>query len=147
MRYFFDTNILLMYLREDPIINFINDNFSPFSQENIPIISIVSMGEMESLAMRNKWGSKRKILLEEFLAQFLVADIHAKEVISLYAEIEAYNQNKHPTKIKKGSSVSMGKNNLWIAASASVLGASLLTMDKDFGHLDQVFLTVNLIHR
>jgi hypothetical protein len=29
----------------------------------------------------------------------------------------------------------MGKNDLWIAATARVLGAVLLTNDQDFGHL------------
>lgn len=147
MRYFFDTNILLMYLREEPIVSLIENQFSPFESENIPIISVVSMGEMASLALRNKWGSKRKKLLDDFLKQFLVADIHAKEVIKLYAEIEAYSQNKHPNKKRVGSSITMGKNDLWIAASASILDATLLTMDKDFAHLDQVFLEVEIIER
>jgi predicted nucleic acid-binding protein len=34
----------------------------------------------------------------------------------------------------------MGKNDLWIAATAHVLGASLLTTDKDFAHLHSVFV-------
>lgn len=36
----------------------------------------------------------------------------------------------------------MGKNDLWIAATASVLGAILITSDKDFEHLDRKFLTI-----
>jgi len=38
----------------------------------------------------------------------------------------------------------MGKNDLWIAATASVLNASLITTDKDFVHLDKEFL--KLLH-
>jgi tRNA(fMet)-specific endonuclease VapC len=34
----------------------------------------------------------------------------------------------------------MGKNDLWIAATASVLGAKLLITDADFEHLAGVFL-------
>jgi len=34
----------------------------------------------------------------------------------------------------------MGKNDLWIAATAHVTGATLLTTDKDFDHLDPQFL-------
>ena len=34
----------------------------------------------------------------------------------------------------------MGKNDLWIAATASVLKANLLVIDHDFDHLDGVFL-------
>ena len=147
MRYFFDTNILLIYLRNESTILEIEEKFSPFSSENIPIVSVVSIGEMESLALRNKWGEKRKKLLDEFLSQFIVADIHAKEVIQLYAEIEAFNQNRHPLKKRIGSSITMSKNDLWIAASASVLDSTLLTMDKDFIHLNQAFLKVELIER
>ena len=35
----------------------------------------------------------------------------------------------------------MGKNDLWIAATAMATGATLLTTDKDFDHLDPTFLT------
>ena len=36
----------------------------------------------------------------------------------------------------------MGKNDIWIAATASVLDATLLTTDKDFDHLNNEFLNV-----
>ena len=36
----------------------------------------------------------------------------------------------------------MGKNDLWIAATASVLNAALLAIDHDFDHLSSVFLKV-----
>jgi len=34
----------------------------------------------------------------------------------------------------------MGKNDLWITATAHVTNATLLTMDKDFQHLKDVYL-------
>jgi len=34
----------------------------------------------------------------------------------------------------------MGKNDLWIAAVAHILGAKLLTSDADFDHLEGVYL-------
>lgn len=39
----------------------------------------------------------------------------------------------------------MGKNDLWIAATASVLEATLITTDKDFGHLDTKYLKLVLV--
>jgi tRNA(fMet)-specific endonuclease VapC len=36
----------------------------------------------------------------------------------------------------------MGKNDLWIAATASVLKIPLLTTDKDFDHLNGIYLEV-----
>jgi tRNA(fMet)-specific endonuclease VapC len=36
----------------------------------------------------------------------------------------------------------MGKNDLWIAATAALLGATLVTLDNDFGHLSDFFIEV-----
>jgi predicted nucleic acid-binding protein len=36
----------------------------------------------------------------------------------------------------------MGKNDIWIAATASVVNAILMTTDTDFDHLNGVFLSV-----
>jgi predicted nucleic acid-binding protein len=49
---------------------------------------------------------------------------------------------KHPTKPLSTSARKMGKNDLWIAATASLLNASLITTDADFDHLNDVFLNV-----
>jgi tRNA(fMet)-specific endonuclease VapC len=37
----------------------------------------------------------------------------------------------------------MGKNDLWIAATAFVANAELVTMDGDFDHLNDEFLKVH----
>ena len=39
----------------------------------------------------------------------------------------------------------MGKNDLWIAAVASLLGLELVTTDNDFDHLHNIFLEVRII--
>ena len=39
----------------------------------------------------------------------------------------------------------MGKNDLWIAATASILGAQLITTDADFDHLGGTFLKVGRV--
>jgi len=36
----------------------------------------------------------------------------------------------------------MGKNDLWIAATASVLGIKLLTTDSDFEHLRGLYINI-----
>ncbi|XHR98373.1 PIN domain-containing protein [Mucilaginibacter sp. UC70_90] len=38
-----------------------------------------------------------------------------------------------------------GKNDLWIAATAALLGLTLVTTDKDFDHLHQIFMEVKHI--
>ncbi len=44
------------------------------------------------------------------------------------------------------SAKNMGKNDLWIAATASVLSATLLTTDNDFSHLQDYFLQIERIN-
>ena len=39
----------------------------------------------------------------------------------------------------------MGKNDIWIAATTSVLNATLLTTDNDFNHLQNEFIELQLI--
>jgi tRNA(fMet)-specific endonuclease VapC len=41
------------------------------------------------------------------------------------------------------SARNMGKNDVWIAATASVLQIPLLTTDADFQHLDTVYLELH----
>ena len=36
----------------------------------------------------------------------------------------------------------MGKNDIWIAATAALLGAQLVTVDRDFDHLHGIFFDV-----
>ncbi|WP_259071537.1 hypothetical protein HDF24_26015 [Mucilaginibacter sp. X4EP1] len=39
----------------------------------------------------------------------------------------------------------MGKNDLWIASTAALLGLKLVTSDADFNHLHQIFMEVQFI--
>jgi tRNA(fMet)-specific endonuclease VapC len=52
-------------------------------------------------------------------------------VLDRYAQIDAH--------LKK-SGRTLGKNDVWIAATAAATGALLLTNDKDFDPLDSLFL-------
>lgn len=39
----------------------------------------------------------------------------------------------------------MGKNDLWIASTAALLGLTLVTTDSDFDHLNGVFFDIRKI--
>ena len=58
-----------------------------------------------------------------------------------FAEIQAYSQNNHPS-LNPGKSKTIGQNDLWIAATAYAVGATLLTKDSDFEHFSEVFFKV-----
>lgn len=140
MNYFLDTNIVLLAVRNEVFRNRLHQKY--LSNGQIPIISVVSIGELRSLAMRNAWGEAKWLKMKQILETFLIADIHSEDIIQRYAEIDAFSQGKLPNQKPEFSAKNMGKNDLWIAATASVLSATLLTTDHDFDHLQAHFLIV-----
>lgn len=144
MRFILDTNIFLAYLKENKVRQFIENNFQPFSIENIPIVSVITLGEVESLALRNNWGRNRIQAVNKLFEKCVVTKINTKDVIKTYGEIGAYSQGKLSSSPTNMSSRNMGKNDLWIASTAAVLNAKLISTDKDFAHLNGVYL--DLIH-
>ncbi len=144
MNYLLDTNILLTYVRKTTITNRIEDKLNLLSGEHNLFISVVSLGEIRAIAKKNGWGSKKIQYLENLLNDFLVADINVEEVIERYAEIDAFSQGK----IGDGNNYTarnMGKNDIWIAATASTYNIQLITTDKDFEHLRGKYLNLNWI--
>lgn len=145
MNYIVDTNIVLLYMRRNKKMIDKGDHLQFFKEENTTILSVVSVGEIESIALKNNWGDKRKVFLKLLLSKFTIARINATPIIKKYAEIDAYSQNKLPNKPLNDSSRNMGKNDLWIAATASVLNAKLITTDKDFSHLKDEYFDIEFV--
>ncbi len=145
MNYFFDTNAILIYLKDYEKKVWLDKNYQPLAEENVAIISVVVLGELESIALRNNWGERRMDRLNLFLDKFVIADINSQDVIQRYGEIDAFSQGKLPKNPLGTSSRNMGKNDLWIAASVSVTQSRLITSDHDFVHLDGKYLDLVLI--
>ncbi len=143
MNYLFDTNLLLLKLRQHPNWQTVYDTHNLDSANNM--LSIISVAELYSLALRNNWGTTRITEVEKLRKEFAEIDIYYEEVIQRYAEIDAFSQGKLTHKPLSISSRNMGKNDLWIAAIASVFDLTLLTTDADFNHLDKVFLKVEFV--
>ena len=146
-KFVLDTGIILGYVRGAGYAEYVEKKYRLFSPPNIPLISIVSKGEIYSLAVQRDWGDGKFTLLGELLRKLPVVDINNEQIIQRYAEIDAYSlskDRKRPLPAGQTARV-MGKNDLWIAATTSVLKATLLTTDHDFDHLDGVFLTVACI--
>jgi tRNA(fMet)-specific endonuclease VapC len=144
MRYLLDNNVLIHYLRQSSLAEHIEQTYQPLvpSPTVTPLLSAVILGELESLSLQNSWGEPRKRQLKLLTNKFLIVDINIKTIINRYAEIDAFSQNKLKNRPLNNSARNMGKNDLWIAATASVLDATLLTTDKDFDHLNNEFLNV-----
>ena len=124
---------------------YLDEKYAPLSSQNTPIISIVSVGEIKSIAIQNKWGKQKFELLAILLDKFVIASIDVEDIIEKYTEIDAFSQGRLPSKPSSFSSRNMGKNDLWIAATASILEAQLLTTDKDFEHLSREFINLEII--
>jgi tRNA(fMet)-specific endonuclease VapC len=142
--YLFDTNILLYFFRQDRNWEAINSTFELSIISN-NVVSVVGWGEILSLGTRNGWGERRMSELDRLDELFLIADIHDEKIIHRYAEIDAFSEGRLQSNPLGMSARNMGKNDLWIAATASVLGLTLLTTDKDFHHLDGVYLDLAFV--
>lgn len=144
-RFILDTNIVLAYFQnKENIVNEIESIFPLFTDENITAISIVTIGELYSLSLQRHWGQPKIDKLTELIRELVVIDINADDLIERYAVIDAYSQGKLfdkplPTGL---TSRNMGKNDLWIAATASVTKATLITTDNDFVHLKDMYLAL-----
>lgn len=142
--YILDTGILVGYTRGADYAKYIELEYSVSLPPNIAVISVVTVGEMLSLAFQFGWGHKRRNTLQALLSNFTTIQINDQRIIERYADIDAFSQGKHPSiKLSQGISArNMGKNDVWIAATGSVLQATLLTTDTHFTHLDNEFLHV-----
>lgn len=144
MKYLLDTSAIVHYLKFKSVYKRMEKDLSPFGEENIAMVSIVTLGELKSLGLRNDWDGKMQSQLAEILTICSVIPI-SNDIIELYAEIDAYSKGQHDTLELEDDIILMGKNDLWIAATASVTNAKLITIDKDFSHLADHYLDLVLL--
>ncbi|MCX8491259.1 MAG: PIN domain-containing protein [Cyclobacteriaceae bacterium] len=128
-----NTNVILQnQIRKN--INVLPDSF----------ISIISVGELESLALQLNWGYQKQTALNSFLSSVPLIDIDST-IAKLYGFADAYSQGKLLTKPlpSKMTARNMGKNDIWIAATALYYDIELHITDHDFDHLINIGLKLN----
>lgn len=145
MNYLLDTNIALTYIRDTAQSRRLENDLQLLSGQHNLIVSVVSVGELKSIAKQNKWGQPKLQRMLDSLNDFLVADINVEDVIEKYAEIDAYSQGKLAGTSVPFSARNMGKNDLWIAATAALYNFELLTTDRDFDHLANAYLKLRVV--
>lgn len=121
-----DTNILVHIFRGRTAAAVLEKKYQFGQRSPRPAISVVSKGEILSLALQFGWGTDKVTRVEDTLARMPTVDISSRVVHDAYARLDHASTTQ---------GITMGKNDLWIAASALVVDATLLTMDDDFGHL------------
>lgn len=133
-----DTSIVIHYLRADSVGIYVESTYHLRNRGEVPIISIVTHAEVLSFANRRNWGEAKKDRLTELIREFVVIPVDTQEIVDEYAKIDNY-----ATALP--SSQKMGKNDLWIAATASLANARLLTTDRDFERIGGIFFHLALI--
>ncbi len=142
-RFLLDTNILLGLARKADWARRTHSQFNLGDPDVISFTSVVCKGEILAIAERNGWGPSKRTTLDRMLREFPDLPIKAPDILRAYALIDAWScgrsvpapRNALPPK----PSVPMGKNDLWIAATAHASGAILLSTDGDFEHLASVW--------
>lgn len=137
--YVLDTNALLALVRGRELGAYIDSKFGLSTAKQHPAISVVTHGEIHVLAQSNNWGERKLDALALALEALITIDINNAAVINAYVELDLYSQG-HPDGARN-----MGKNDLWIAACAKAAGYTLLTTDKDFGHLHPKLMSVEYV--
>lgn len=111
------------------------------------IASVVTKAELESFIAQNSWSEPKIERLRKMLDAVTYIDIsNADETLmDAYTQVDAYSKRKANDKsgnLLTGSAKKMGKNDLWIAATAYALDVPLMTTDGDFDHLNGTLLQV-----
>ena len=119
-----DTSVVLYATRENsPVSKAIDAQFGLSASRFRPAISEVTVGELLAFSRSYKWGEKRKALLKNQIDKTLVISIAHPGVHQRWADISSS---------LRAAGLTVGQNDIWIAATASVAGMTLLTTDRDF---------------
>ena len=117
-----DTSVVLLATRANsPVPGAIEAQFGLGASRFRPAICEVTVAEL--LAFSSNWGEKRKALLKTEIEKTLIIAIARSGVHQRWAEMSSK---------LRAAGLTIGQNDIWIAATASVAGMTLLTTDKDF---------------
>ena len=131
-----DTSIFVHLVRDDEVAIRLKADRELLLTDVTPAFCVVTEGEIRSLAYQFNWGAEKVERMRFTLEYFRRIPIDTPEVMEAYAVIDAES---------KDMGITMGKNDVWIAAVAHVTGFHLITNDRDFDHLHPDFLTRTLI--
>jgi len=142
-----DTCVFIHIVRETTIGGECLAELEKFDETPTIIISVATKAELSSFIVQNNWGRLKIERLNKIIDEITYIDIANGDslLINAYTEIDAFSKRKIKDKndnLLNGSARKMGKNDLWIAATAYALDVPLLTTDGDFDHLNGIFLNV-----
>jgi len=122
LEFLLDTSVVLHATRaKSSVSGAIDAQFGLSTSRFRPAICEVTVAEL--LAFSSGWGERRKALLRSQIEKTLVIPIAHPGVHQRWAEMSS---------ALRSTGQPIGQNDIWIAATASVAGMTLLTTDKDF---------------
>lgn len=127
-----DTNVIIHVTRETPHGRLLLEEEGLRSRVDRPLISVVSVGEVLAFSLRNGWQKKKLDRMNELLSELVEVDI-SPAITRRWAELDTFAK-------KHGRAIA--DNDLWIAASAVIADATLITTDNDFEPLQEAGLKV-----
>jgi tRNA(fMet)-specific endonuclease VapC len=126
-----DSNIVILLARGGDVGQSIEAKYRLSVRSERPLISVVTVGEVLTIAKKHCWPSDKLGRLDEHLRNVVVLDLNVKGILEKYADIHVFLE---------GQGRKLGDNDEWIAATASTASAVLLTTDKDFDVLHPRFV-------
>ncbi len=119
-----DTNIVLHATRKDsPLSSAVEAQFGLKQSGLRPSICEVTVAELWGFTLSHKWGQARTRLLRDVLDGMVVLPISLSGVHQRWSEIYSHARSG-------GLAIQQDHNDVWIAATASVSGLTLLSLDK-----------------
>jgi len=118
-----DTSVLVKLLQGKEAGAAIESRYELGRRNSTPFISIVTVGELRAFSRSRKWGAEKLARLDDLLAELVIVDINSQDVLNAFADVSTYLRERGKT---------VGDNDRWIAATAKVLQATVLTTDRDF---------------
>ncbi|MBI2899890.1 MAG: type II toxin-antitoxin system VapC family toxin [Planctomycetes bacterium] len=126
-----DTTILVELARGRTAGEKIDAKYRLRERREKPLISVVTHGEILTLARVWNWGAQKVEFVKDLLRELVIVDVSRRPVIERYAEIAAF---------AKANGLALSDNDAWIAATAAATDSWLLTEDKDFDSLHGKFI-------
>lgn len=122
-----DTSVLVKLLQGKEAGARIASEYELGRRGSTPFISVVTVGELRAFSRSAKWGAEKRARLDDLLAELVIVDINSQDVLDAFADVSTYLRERGKT---------VGDNDRWIAATAKVLQATVLTTDRDFEGLN-----------
>jgi len=127
--YLLDTSVILHLVRGKALGQQIQQTYDLIHCQPRPLVSVVSLAEARVMAEAGNWGAAKRQALDAAFRSLTIVNINHPSVIDAYVRLDLHAR-AHPQGARR-----MGKNDLWIAATAVAAQAVLLTTDKDFAFL------------